>query len=74
MLARDGLLSERIVPTRDIAAADYAIVHHELHMAEVDTQIWTLYGTTQPVHVLTYDGVPIISIYENPRHRAEGER
>jgi hypothetical protein len=70
MLARDGLLSERIVPTRDIAAADYAIVHHELHMAEVDTQIWTLYGTTQPVHVLTYDGVPIISVYENPRHRA----
>jgi 4-amino-4-deoxy-L-arabinose transferase-like glycosyltransferase len=70
MLARDGLLSERIVPTRDIAGADYAIVHHELHMAEVDTQIWTTYGTTQPVYVLTYDGVPIISVYENPKHRA----
>jgi 4-amino-4-deoxy-L-arabinose transferase-like glycosyltransferase len=69
MLARDGLLSERIVPTADIAAADYALVHHELHFAEVDHQIWTTYGTTQPVYVLRYDGVPIISVYENPKHR-----
>ena len=67
MLARDGHLPDDIVPTGDIAAADYAIVHHEHHFAEVDHQIWTAYGTTRPVHVLTYDGVPIISVYENPR-------
>lgn len=67
MLARDGLLSERIEPTNSIADADLALVHHEHHFAEVDQQIWTLYGTTQPVHVLTYDGVPIISVYRNPR-------
>jgi hypothetical protein len=70
MLARDGLMSDRIVPTADIAAADYALVHHELHFAEVDQQIWNIYGTTQPVYVLRYDGVPIISVYENPKHRA----
>jgi 4-amino-4-deoxy-L-arabinose transferase-like glycosyltransferase len=66
MLARDGHLPDDIVPTGDIAAADYAIVHHEHHFAEVDHQIWTAYGTTRPVHVLAYDGVPIISVYENP--------
>ena len=27
-------------------------------------------AATQPVHVLTYDGVPIISVYENPRRRS----
>jgi hypothetical protein len=69
MLARDGHLPANIVPTADIAAADYAIVHHEHHFAEVDHQIWTAYGTTRPAHVLTYDGVPIISVYENPARR-----
>ena len=69
MLARDGHLPANIVPTVDIAAADYAIVHHEHHFAEVDHQIWTAYGTTRPAHVLTYDGVPIISVYENPARR-----
>ena len=67
MLARDGLLSARIEPTGSIADANFALVHHEHHFAEVDQQIWTLYGTTRPVYVLTYDGVPIISVYKNPR-------
>jgi 4-amino-4-deoxy-L-arabinose transferase-like glycosyltransferase len=67
MLVRDGHLPSGIVPAADIASADYAIVHHEHHFAEVDHQIWTAYGTTRPVYVLTYDGVPIISVYENPR-------
>lgn len=69
MLAEDGLISERIRPTLDLAQSDFALVHHERHMAEVDFQIWTAYGTTQPVYVLRYDGVPIISVYERPKHR-----
>ena len=67
MLSRDGLLSPGIVPTPNIAEADYALVHHEHHFAEVDHQIWTTWGSTRPVHVLTYDGVPIVSVYERPR-------
>lgn len=67
MMMRDGVLPENIRPTWDIAQADYAIVHHEKHFAEIDHQIWTTYGSVQPVHVLTYDGVPIISVYKNPR-------
>ncbi|MBL8606706.1 MAG: glycosyltransferase family 39 protein [Myxococcales bacterium] len=48
---------------------DLAIVHHELHMAEADTNIQTAYETTTPVYVLTHDGVPIISVYRRPGTR-----
>lgn len=43
--------------------SDFAIVHHELHMAEVDYNIWSDYGHVAPVYVLTHDGVPIISLH-----------
>ena len=43
--------------------AEFAIVHHELHMAEVDYNIWMAMGTDVPDYVLTHDGVPIISVY-----------
>jgi 4-amino-4-deoxy-L-arabinose transferase-like glycosyltransferase len=65
-LIDDGLLNPQIRPAADIARADYAIVHHELHFAEVDFQIWSVYGGVQPAFVLLYDGVPIISVYRNP--------
>jgi len=64
MLAEDGLISKRIRPTLDLAQSDFALVHHEKHMAEVDFQIWSAYGTTKPAYVLSYDGVPIVSVYE----------
>lgn len=66
MLASDGLLPRSIVATGELVSADYAIVHHEHHFAEVDHQIWSAWGTTRPAYVLDYDGVPIISVYENP--------
>lgn len=69
MLQRDGRLRENIRATWDLASADYAIVHHEDHFVEVDYQIWMAFGRVDPVYVLTYDGVPIISVYENPRRR-----
>ncbi len=63
MLQRDGKVSMNIQPTHEMSNADYILVHHELHFAEVDFQAWVTLGTTQPVYVLTYDGVPIVSIY-----------
>ena len=42
--------------------ADFAIVHHELHMNEVDYQIWVADGNDAPDFVLEHDGVPIISV------------
>lgn len=67
MLIRDGHLPASFRATPDIARADYALVHHEKHFAEVDHQIWTTYRSVQPAHVLLYDGVPIISVYKNPK-------
>lgn len=69
MLKRDGHLPENIHPTPNISEADYVLVQHEHHMVEIEFQAWQLFGTVQPVHVLTYDGVPIITIYEHPRRR-----
>ena len=69
MLKRDGLLPANIRGAGSLSGADYALLHHEDHMAEVEFQIWEAFGTTQPAHVITHDGVPIVSIYENP-HRA----
>ncbi len=43
--------------------ADFALVQHELHMNEVDDQIWVAYGHTSPAYVLTQDGVPFVSVY-----------
>jgi 4-amino-4-deoxy-L-arabinose transferase-like glycosyltransferase len=73
MLQADGLVPKSLRAVPSMAEADYALVHHERHFAEVDHQLWALYGTSQPVHVLRYDGVPIVSIYENPRRSPQGE-
>jgi DNA gyrase inhibitor GyrI len=69
MLQRDGRLDPRIRPTGSLTTADYAIVHHEHHFAEVDFQIWEAFGSVRPAYVLTHDGVPIISVYKNPSSR-----
>jgi hypothetical protein len=70
MLQRDGRLSPNIRAVPDMYMADYSIVHIEQHFVEIDYQIWEMYGSAKPVYVLTYDGVPIINVYENPRHAA----
>jgi hypothetical protein len=51
------------------AEAQFALVHHEQHINEVDYNIWTEYGSTSPDFVLTHDGVPIISVYKRPSSR-----
>jgi hypothetical protein len=35
-------------------------------MNEVDYQIWTAYQSPGTAEVLTYDGVPIVSVYARP--------
>jgi len=66
MMHRDGLIPPNIRAARSMSTADLVLVHHEPHFNEVDYQAWVAYGTVQPVFVLRYDGVPIISVYENP--------
>lgn len=69
MMHRDGILPDNIRPAWRMDTADFVLVHHELHFAEVDAQAWVTFGSPEVAYVLTYDGVPIISVYENPRRR-----
>jgi hypothetical protein len=69
MLKRDGHLHPNIHAAGNLSEADYVLVQYEHHMVEVDFQAWQLFGSVQPAHVLTYDGVPIVTIYEHPRRR-----
>lgn len=72
MLQADGVIPRNIRATSSMEVADLVLVHHEAHFAEVDYQVWVAFGSVQPVHVLLYDGVPIISVYENPARAAPG--
>jgi len=66
MLQRDGTLRRDLRAVWQVGEGDFAIVHHELHMNEVDYQIWTAYQSPAVTYVLTHDGVPIVSVYRRP--------
>lgn len=59
-------LPHGLQPVGSIHEANVAIVHHELHMAEAEAGIMTVFGGA-PAYVLTQDGVPIISVYRRSR-------
>ncbi len=63
MMHESNLLPKNIRLAHHMDQADYILVHHEDHFAEVEFQAWVTTGTVQPAHVLTYEGVPIVSIY-----------
>ena len=67
MMIADGIIPPNIRAASSIAQADLALVHHERHFLEVEAQIWTVYRNIHPDYVLTFDGVPIISVYANPQ-------
>jgi 4-amino-4-deoxy-L-arabinose transferase-like glycosyltransferase len=68
MFREDGTL-RRDIRNSKIKGSDFALVHHELHMILVDTYIWNEHGALHPARVLTYQGVPMVSVYENPKRR-----
>lgn len=63
MLHRDGILPPSISAERSMHRAHRILVHHEMHFIEVDAQAWMVTGHAYPEQVLTYDGVPIVSVY-----------
>ena len=65
----EGRLPRGLVVVGDIRDADIAIVHHELHMIEIDAKIMTVFGHPDPDFVLTHDGVPIISVWRRNASR-----
>ncbi len=62
----EGRVRSDLRATGSPQEAQFSLVQHELHMNEVDYSIWMTYGTDAPVHVVTHDGVPIVSIYKRP--------
>jgi len=62
-----------MLPVRHVAARTarvgrppaevFALVHHEQHWAFLEYALWDNYGTAVPRHVLTHQGVPIVSVY-----------
>jgi 4-amino-4-deoxy-L-arabinose transferase-like glycosyltransferase len=73
MLQADGIVPRNIVAAPSMAEADFVLVHHEPQFKEVDYQAWVAFDGVQPAHVLSYDGVPIISVYENPKRAASDD-
>ncbi len=65
-MVAEGRLPAGRVPVGMVSDSNVAIVHHELHMAEAEASIMTVYGGA-PAYVLTHDGVPIISVYKRNR-------
>jgi 4-amino-4-deoxy-L-arabinose transferase-like glycosyltransferase len=63
MLRRDGRLLPHIQAAWSVQSSTFALYHHEEHMETIEYQIWTAYGTSTPVHIGAYDGVPIIYVY-----------
>ena len=69
MYKRDGLLRDDIRYTGDIRSAQYVLYHNEKEFNPVLYDVWRTYETRSPVVVYDIDGVPLLTIYENPRYR-----
>jgi hypothetical protein len=72
-----AMFKEQGIVRRDIRAAnrpedaEFSILHHELHMIHNESWIWNAYRSITPVHVLTYQGVPLVSVYQRPAKPAK---
>ncbi len=62
----DGTLPAELRGALSIPASSLALYHHEPHMSRVEYQIWEAYGTTTPVALTTFHGVPVVWLYERP--------
>jgi hypothetical protein len=66
-MTEEGRLRRDLRAVGSPGEGDFAIVHHELHMGEMDDELWIANGSDAPAYVLTHDGVPIISLYQRRR-------
>jgi 4-amino-4-deoxy-L-arabinose transferase-like glycosyltransferase len=64
MLREDGRIRSDLRGTLAIHQSSLALYHHEQHMAAVEYQIWVDYDTVVPARIETYDGVPVVWVYE----------
>lgn len=65
MYQKEGWAREDL-RTWGIPGSQIAIFHHQRAFQGDRMKLWKEYGTFAPSHVLSIDGVPLISIYERP--------
>jgi hypothetical protein len=63
-MQEEGRISRDLRAAGAPSEATYSLVQHELHMNEVDYDIWIADGTDAPAYIVEHDGVPIVSIYK----------
>jgi len=63
---QEGGIRPDLEGTLNLAHSNLALYHHEPHMARVEYQIWSVYGTVRPVAIKLFDGVPVVWLYRRP--------
>lgn len=53
--------------TTGLERADVALFHHQQSFTHKQDKIWNDYGTFAPAHVVSVEGVPLLSVYRKPR-------
>jgi len=54
-----------------LSKTTHAVYHHQKSHDDYELAIWRAYGTEHPVFQYAVDGVPLLSIYENPALKKE---
>lgn len=72
MYRAEGLVRDDLRPVWDPAHADFALYDHDKAFFHEQSEIWLGMGTRAPVHVVAYNGVPMISVYARPGLALEG--
>ncbi len=65
MYRRDDLVRRDLRPASK-HSSQFALYHHQRAFAWPLSRTWKSYGTYAPAHVVSIDGVPLLSVYERP--------
>lgn len=66
MMAKDKILRKDLQPWYSVHGSKWALYHHEQHMSRVEFMTWVDYGTVTPAQIGSYDGVPVVWVYQRP--------
>ena len=50
-----------------IGGSDYGLFHHQKAFSRQQMKVWNKYETFAPAHVVSQEGVPLLSLYRRPR-------
>jgi hypothetical protein len=65
-MQREGRIRADLRAAGSPSDAQIALIQYELHMQEVEYQVWVAFGTDSPAYIVADDGVPIVIIYKRP--------